>query len=201
MSDCSMVASKLAVILDDILWVLTRSQILKLSSFVHYIIKLRNKHLPLAQQTAATLENSQQNGQQATSSNVASQNQLFNAYDLKETSLHLRTHRVVLHLCDDSTMDGSAQQEQQSSNRQSIYDEPGAALQISLVNIAVDHYPYHVAGAKRVSSSKRNDEEMAFQRKRWAHQLLNNFQETEGKKWMPPQRNTASSLVSFLVDK
>lgn len=196
-----MVASKLAVILDDILWVLTRSQILKLSSFVHYIIKLRDKHLPLAQQTAATLHNThaeqQQQQQRSVSPNVASQNQLFNAYDLKETSLHLRTQHVVLHLCDDSTMEETTQKQQ--PHNQSIYDEPGAALQISLANIVVDHYPYHVAGAKRLSSTKRNDEEMAFQRKRWAHELLNNFQETEGKKWTQPQRNTASTLVSAFL--
>ena len=181
-----MVASKLAVILDDILWVLTRSQIIKLSSFVHYIIKLRNKHLPITQQTAAKQEEGP-----AKSSSVSSQDQLFNAYDLKESSLHLRTQRVDLHLCDDSSLNGN-QSKKKREEYASIYDEPGAALQISLLNIGLDHYPYHVVGTKRISS--KSDDEMAFQRSRWAHQLLNNFQETEGKQWKKP-RNTSATVV------
>lgn len=183
-----MLASKLAVILDDILWVLTRSQIIQLSSFVHYIIKLRNKHLPITQQTAAK----QDDMPLSASSNVPSQDQLFNAYDLTESSLHLRTQRIDLHLCDDSSLNGT---KQKGTEYASMYDEPGAALQISLVNIGLDHYPYHVVGTKRVSG-KANDE-MAFQRSRWAHQLLSNFQETEGKRWTSKSRNSSASLVCF----
>eukprot|EP00111_Clytia_hemisphaerica_P007740 TCONS_00022484-protein len=183
MSDCSMVASKLAVILDDILWVLTQSQIIKLSSFVHYIIKLRNKHLPITHQTAAKQED-----MPTKSSGVKSQDQLFNAYDIPETSLHLRTHRIDLHLCDDSSLNGNLNKKTEFT---SIYDEPGAALQISLLNIGLDHYPYHVVGTKRIST--KQDDEMAFQRSRWAHQLLNNFQETEGKRWKKPRTATVEA--------
>jgi len=189
-SDCSMLASKLAVILDDILWVLTRAQIIQLSSFVHYIIKLRNKHLPITQQTAAK----QEDMPSSATSNVPSQDQLFNAYDLPESSLHLRTHRVDLHLCDDSSLNGP---KQKNMEYESIYDEPGAAIHISLVNISLDHYPYHVVGTKRISA-KSNDE-MAFQRSRWAHQLLNNFKETEGKRWTSKSRNSSASLVCIFL--
>lgn len=190
LADCSMIASKLAVILDDILWVLTRSQIIKLSSFVHYIIKLRNKHLPITHQTAAKQEEGP-----ARSSSVPSQDQLFNAYDLKESSIHLRTQRVDLHLCDDSSLNGN-QSKKKREEYESIYDEPGAALQISLLNIGLDHYPYHVAGAKRISTKPEDD--MAFQRNRWAHQLLSNFQETEGKRFKKP-RNTSATMVSKII--
>ena len=187
LSDSSMIASKLAVILDDILWVLTRSQIIQLSSFVHYIIKLRNKHLPITHQTAAA----KQDEMPAASSSGPSQDQMFNAYDLKESSIHLRTQRVDLHLCDDSSLKGH--QKHKKEDYATIYDEPGAALQISLVNIGLDHYPYHVVGARRIST--KPDDDMAFQRSRWAHQLLSNFQETEGKRWKKP-RSTSATVVS-----
>lgn len=182
MSDSSMIASKLAVILDDILWVLTRSQLLKLSSFVHYMIKLRSKFLPLAHQSAPSPHKTDQSNPVA--SNQQSQDQLFAAYDLIETSFHLRTHRIDLHLCDDSTLSGEKKQPPRSK-----YDESGAALQISIISISLDHCPYHLAGTKR--SVIKADEEVTFQRMRWAHQLMNNFKETEGRQQRTKKSPTA----------
>lgn len=196
MSDCSMLASKLIVILDDILWVLTRSQILKLSSFIHYLIKLRRKFLPIAHQSATLQQKPDETNPSlaaASSSNYsASHNQVFSAYDLLETSIHLRTQRVDLHLCDDSALDGNQPKKNGAHKGKNYgYDEPGAALQISLVNISLDHCPYHMVGTKR--TAVKSDDEVSYNRKRWATQLMNNFQETEGKHWAP-KRNTASLL-------
>lgn len=191
-----MLASKLIVILDDILWVLTRSQILKLSSFIHYLIKLRRKFLPIAHQSATLQQKPDETNPSlaaASSSNYsASHNQVFSAYDLLETSIHLRTQRVDLHLCDDSALDGNQPKQNGAHKGKNYgYNEPGAALQISLVNISLDHCPYHMVGTKR--TAVKSDDEVSYNKKRWATQLMNNFQETEGKHWAP-KRNTASLL-------
>ena len=184
-----MIASKLQIILDDILWVLTRSQILKLSSFVHYILNLRSSYLPIQQQTV--LSNQGDSAASPAAQQGESQNQLFQVYNIDETSIHLRTHRIDLHLCDDTTFVGNASKPPPSTNSKLSFDESGAALQISIVNISLDQYPYHIVGKKR-STPTNSDEEVAFQRKRWATQLYNNFQETEGKQWKQPRRNTSA---------
>ena len=186
LSDCSMVASKLIVILDDILWVLTRSQLLKLSSFVHYMVKLRSKFLPLTRESAPSSTQPTHTPPQ-----TASQDQLFSAYDLTETSFHLHNQRIDLHLCDDSTLQGNLQNQNDSQNT-----HDGAALQISVMAISVDHCPYHLASTKR--SVVKSDEEVMFQRMRWAHELLNNFQETEGKSVRPRKSlKTYGNLVGY----
>ena len=185
-----MVASKLIIILDDILWVLTRSQLLKLSSFVHYMVKLRSKFLPLTRESApSSIQPTHTHPQ------IASQDQLFSAYDLPETSFHLRNHRIDLHLCDDSTLQGNLPNQNDAQN---THDESGAALQISVMAVSVDHCPYHLAGTKR--NVVKSDEEVMFQRMRWAHELLSNFQETEGKGVRPRKSvNTYGSLVNSIL--
>ena len=191
-----MIASKLSIILDDILWVLTRSQILKLSSFVHYLLNLRSSYLPLQQQTA--LSNQTESAVKLpTSPQGESQNKLFQVYNIHETSIHLRTHRIDLHLCDDTTFTGNPSKSKPTPTNKLSFDESGAALQISIVNISLDQYPYHVAGTKRPTLN--SDEEVAFQRKRWSHQLFNNFQETEGKQWKTPKNTSTMGArqVSF----
>lgn len=186
-----MVASKLSIILDDILWVLTRSQILKLSSFIHYLLNLRSSYLPQQQQSHLSNQSDASMGS-TTAQQGESQNQLFQVYNIAETSFHLRTHRIDLHLCDDTTFTGNTTKTKPSTNKLS-FDETGAALQISIVNISLDQYPYHVAGIKRPTLN--SDEEVAFQRKRWSHQLLNNFQETEGKQWRPKKNSVHMSSL------
>ena len=122
-----MVASKLAVILDDILWVLTRSQFLKLSSFVHYLINLRAQYLPLShkQGTGVKSAPTQTTPPMHGTGQGSNLNQMFSAYDLVETSIHLRLHRIDLHFCDDSMLQGGQSKEDNSDP----FNQVGSALQ------------------------------------------------------------------------
>ncbi|XP_065646748.1 bridge-like lipid transfer protein family member 3B isoform X2 [Hydra vulgaris] len=198
--DCTMIASKLAIILDDILWVLTQSQLLKFSSFVQYLLKLRSQFLPISQGSMPNPQRTESNPTYA--DGQATHDNIFSAYNLTETSIHLRTHQVDLHLCDDSSLNGN----QSKDSTDEYFDEAGAALQISLTNIALDHCPYHVAGTYR--SAVRIDDQVAYQRKHWAQQLLTNFRETEGKRRLSrkdsmlsqgPQRQKEILYESFFV--
>ena len=178
-----MIASKLAIILDDILWVLTQSQLLKFSSFVQYLIKLRSQFLPISQGSMPVSQRIESTPTQT--QGQVGQDNVFSAYNLTETSIHLRTHQVDLHLCDDSSLNGN----QPKDPADNYFDEAGAALQISLTNISLDHCPYHVAGTHR--SAVRIDDQVAYQRKQWAHQLMTNFRETEGKIRKTPHNSAA----------
>ena len=184
-----MVASKLAVILDDILWVLTRSQFLKLSSFVHYLINLRAQYLPLShkQGTGVKSAPTQTTPPMHGTGQGSNLNQMFSAYDLVETSIHLRLHRIDLHFCDDSMLQGGQSKEDNSDP----FNQVGSALQISIMNISLDHCPYHIAGMKRTVI--KSDDEVSFQRKRWASQLIDNFKQTDNKHWKTTQRTEKSA--------
>eukprot|EP00794_Sanderia_malayensis_P017924 gene17924-19706_t len=207
--DCSLVSSKLEIILDDILWVLTQSQLLKLSSFVHFILKVRQKFLPLSphsdvQQRPSTSAGGhsasnasshttarRSSGQYQGHGGGSNLNPLFTEHDVEETSYHLRTKRIDLHLCDDQTLDGDKHQAASKSAKQKkSLSENGGALLISIFDIRLEHYPYHIAGLRR--RVNRNDEEASFCRRQWAQQLFDFFLKTEGQSLNPQHSRNAS---------
>uniref|UniRef100_A0A8C3BDP9 UHRF1 binding protein 1 like n=1 Tax=Cairina moschata TaxID=8855 RepID=A0A8C3BDP9_CAIMO len=77
LKDCNVVASKLVLILDDLLWVLTDSQ---LKAMVQY-----------AKSLSEAIEKSTEQRKM----------KLFNDFDVKETSHHLVISHLDLHICDD----------------------------------------------------------------------------------------------------
>ncbi|CAL8071674.1 unnamed protein product [Orchesella dallaii] len=149
--DCQVVACRLSVILEELLWVLTDSQILAALHFVNSLsglvkqateetqrIKAKRKLESLpeyqAQQHQATAMNSSMGG----GTDAA---KIFEAFDIKETSYHFICDRIILHLLDDP------------GNGRSIHPDliNGAALQINFAQIMLDFYPYHLARASRKS--------------------------------------------------
>lgn len=118
MSDCTILASRLVLILDDLLWVLTDSQLNAALHFVDSLASLIKQSTNLTQKTKAKkfLERSpeyqaqvsQSRQQQQTTNpnevhNVLSATQRsFNMFDVKETSYHFYSQRIDLHLCDDA---------------------------------------------------------------------------------------------------
>lgn len=116
LSDCSILASRLVLILDDLLWVLTDSQLNAALHFVDSLASLIKASTNLTQQVKAkkilerlpeyqaqiAQQNRQQNaGTDANAAQSAAQKS-FNMFDVKETSYHFFSQRIDLHLCDDA---------------------------------------------------------------------------------------------------
>ena len=65
---------------------------------------------------------------------------VFARYDVIETSYHLYSDRIDLHLCDDPGGKGRSCHPRLSE---------GGAFQVSLAQLQVDFYPYHLASGDR----------------------------------------------------
>ena len=65
---------------------------------------------------------------------------VFSRYDVIETSYHLYSDRIDLHLCDDPGGKGRSCHPRLSE---------GGAFQVSLSQLQVDFYPYHLASGDR----------------------------------------------------
>lgn len=118
LSDCTILASRLVLVLDDLLWVLTDSQLNAALHFVDSLASLIKTSTNLTQRTKAKKileqlpeyleQQAQQSRQQsagantnANTSTLAAQKS-FNMFDVKETSYHFSSQRIDLHLCDDA---------------------------------------------------------------------------------------------------
>uniref|UniRef100_A0A8C2IAQ6 UHRF1 binding protein 1-like n=1 Tax=Cyprinus carpio TaxID=7962 RepID=A0A8C2IAQ6_CYPCA len=205
MKDCNVIASKLILILDDLLWVLTDSQ---LKAMVQYAKSLseameksaaqRKSMAPETTQVTPAPPSAQQVRTQqasATADQSASMARLFNAYDVRETSHHLQIKHLDLHICDD-TID-----KDRGINKRL----DGGAVQLSFSSISVDYYPYHKAGETCMHWMHYG--EATKSRETWAHSLLDEFKSNlemlknavSGQTQSSPQhgRISTSSSTSF----
>ncbi|KAL6473653.1 hypothetical protein MHYP_G00172140 [Metynnis hypsauchen] len=173
MKDCNVVASKLILILDDLLWVLTDSQ---LKAMVQYAKSLseameksalqRKSMAPESSQAAPAPPSAQQvHTQQAstTQDQSASMARLFNAYNVCETSHHLQITHLDLHICDDI----------HAKDREISKRIEGGAMQLSFSSITIDYYPFHRAGEGCLHWMHYSDATKA--REGWARSLLEEF--------------------------
>ncbi|KAK6487935.1 UHRF1-binding protein 1-like [Huso huso] len=146
LKDCNVVASKLILVLDDLLWVLTDSQ---LKAMVQYAKSLSEAMEKSAQQRKSMASESSESAAPAPSSQqvrtpqtaaAADHNdtiaKLFNSYDVLETSHHLQITHLDLHICDDI----------HAKDRGIKKRITGGAMQLSFNEITVDYYPLHRAG-------------------------------------------------------
>lgn len=185
--DCNVVASKLTFLLDDLLWVLTDSQLKAMMKYAESLSEAMEKSAqqrkslapepvqltppaPSAQQTwAQAFGGSQGNSNSNSSSSRLSQ--YFERFDVKESSYHLLISRLDLHICDDSP----CREPGVSANRLM-----GGAMQLTFRKMAFDYYPFHWAG----DSCKhwvRHCEAMET-RGHWAQKLVTEFQ-SKMEKW------------------
>lgn len=174
LADCSIVASRLVLILDDLLWVLTDSQLKAALHFVDSLSGLIKSSTSVVQRAKAQrkLESlPEYQAQLAQSSKAPDVQQLtpaqkyFNIYDVRETSYHFFSQRIDLHLCDDAGVG--------RSSHPNLKD--GGALQISVQGFQVDYYPYHLAKADRAHWPKYK--EASIPPALWLEQSLNAFRE------------------------
>uniref|UniRef100_UPI00398EFD82 bridge-like lipid transfer protein family member 3B isoform X1 n=1 Tax=Pristiophorus japonicus TaxID=55135 RepID=UPI00398EFD82 len=173
LKDCNVVASKLVLILDDLLWVLTDSQLKAMAQYSKSLSEVMEKSAQQRKsmateptQSATPVPISQQvRTPQATA--AADQNdalaKLFNAFDVKETSHHLIISHLDLHICDDIHV----------RERGFPKQITGGAMQLSFTQITVDYYPYHRAGDSCQHWMYYN--ESTKTRSTWAKELLKEF--------------------------
>ncbi|XP_070612012.1 bridge-like lipid transfer protein family member 3B isoform X2 [Erythrolamprus reginae] len=173
LKDCYVVASKLILILDDLLWVLTDSQ---LKAMVQYakslseaIEKSAEQRKSLASepmQSSVSAYNSQEMKTQQSSA-ASDQNdaivRLFSEFDVKETSYHLAISHLDLHICDDIYT------KEKDANRRIS----GGAMQLSFSQLTIDYYPFHKADES--CSHWMHYSDATKTRSEWAEELLQEF--------------------------
>ncbi|KAL6082360.1 hypothetical protein STEG23_021515 [Scotinomys teguina] len=188
--DCNVVASKLMFLLDDLLWVLTDSQLKAMMKYAESLSEAMEKSAqqrkslapepvqitppaPSTQQTWAQAFGGSQGNSNSSSSRLS---QYFEKFDVKESSYHLLISRLDLHICDDS----QSREPGVSANRLT-----GGAMQLTFRKMAFDYYPFHWAG----DSCKhwvRHCEAMET-RGHWAQKLVMEFQ-SKMEKWYEENR-------------
>uniref|UniRef100_A0A4W6DE78 Bridge-like lipid transfer protein family member 3A n=1 Tax=Lates calcarifer TaxID=8187 RepID=A0A4W6DE78_LATCA len=142
--DCNVLASKLLFILDDLLWVLTDSQ---LKAIIHYAKSLSEAMEKSAQQRKSMTAESLQTAPPspglhslwtepppAPAGTPSNMSQYFDLYDVKESSYHTFISRLDLHVCNDS-----------SSADEDEPPPPGlqGAMQLTFRKLGFDYYPIH----------------------------------------------------------
>ncbi|KAJ8298803.1 hypothetical protein KUTeg_022863 [Tegillarca granosa] len=167
LSDCCIISTRVMLLLDDLLWVLTTTQlkaaILYADSLKEIIKKSREQSKKLAAEKLQQQQQSQQRQRSQSNSNIA---RLFTRYDVQTTSYHVISSRIDLHLCDDSTPD---------TNCSPKHDKriEGGAMQIVFYKLSVDIYPYYPAGGERKSWYRYTDNQGS--RNHWVQQLFSEF--------------------------
>ncbi|MEQ2219978.1 hypothetical protein ILYODFUR_000637 [Ilyodon furcidens] len=173
--DCNVLASKLLFILDDLLWVLTDSQ---LKAIIHYAKSLSEAMEKSAQQRKSMTAESLQTAppspvihslwtepppfSTSTPNNIS---QYFDLYDVKESSYHTFISRLDLHICNDS-----------SSVDEDEPPPPGlqGAMQLTFRKLGFDYYPIH-RPADGCRHWERYSGAMEAQAQ-WAGKLLQEYQ-------------------------
>lgn len=173
MKDCNVIASKLILILDDLLWVLTDFQLKAMLQYAKSLSEAMEKSAAQRKSTApdttqvtpAPPSTQQVRTQQAsaTADQSASMTRLFNSYDVRETSHHLQITHLDLHICDDTN----------AKDRGINKRLDGGAMQLSFSSISVDYYPYHKAGETCMHWMHYG--EATKSRETWTRSLLDEF--------------------------
>ncbi|KAF6122471.1 UHRF1 binding protein 1 like [Phyllostomus discolor] len=174
LKDCNVIATKLVLILDDLLWVLTDSQLKamvqyakSLSEAIEKSTEQRKSMAPEPTQSSAAAPSTQQVKTPQTS-NAPDLNdaivKLFNDFDVKETSHHLVISHLDLHICDD------IHAKEKESNRRIT----GGAMQLSFTQLTIDYYPYHKAGDS--CNHWMHFSDATKTKNGWANELLQEFE-------------------------
>ncbi|XP_040049213.2 bridge-like lipid transfer protein family member 3A [Gasterosteus aculeatus] len=173
--DCHVLASKLLFILDDLLWVLTDSQ---LKAIIHYAKSLSEAMEKSAQQRKSRTAESLQTAPPspglhnlwtgtppAPTGTPSNMSQFFDLYDVKESSYHTFISRLDLHICNDS-----------SSPDDDEAPPPGlqGAMQLTFRKLGFDYYPVH-RPADGCRHWERHSGAMEAQAQ-WAGKLLQEYQ-------------------------
>ncbi|KAM6114552.1 bridge-like lipid transfer protein family member 3A isoform 2-T3 [Phoenicopterus ruber ruber] len=172
--DCNVMASKLMFLLDDLLWVLTDSQLKAMMKYAESLSEAMEKSAqqrkslaPESVQVTPPAPSTQQSWSQpfGVSPNASSIGQYFDKHDMKETSYHLLISRLDLHICDDSHARESGALK---------HGMLGGAMQLTFRRMAFDYYPFHRAEDACKHWVRYSD--AMETRGQWAKKLVGEFQ-------------------------
>ncbi|XP_061178016.1 bridge-like lipid transfer protein family member 3B isoform X2 [Saccostrea echinata] len=182
LSDCGVISTRVMLLLDDLLWVLTDTQlkaaILYINSLKDMIEKSReqsknNAAEALDIQGLTSLYNDNSQSQRPRSqSNPSHVSQLFERFDVQTTSYHVISSRIDLHLCDDNTTDTKNIPGHNSQIE-------GGAMQVIIHKLSVDIYPFFPAGGERKNWYRYTDNQGS--RNPWVQQLFSAFKKQASK--------------------
>ncbi|XP_021501370.2 bridge-like lipid transfer protein family member 3B isoform X1 [Meriones unguiculatus] len=174
LKDCNVIATKLVLILDDLLWVLTDSQLKAMVQYAKSLSEAIEKSTeqrksmaaePTQSSTVASSAQHVKSPQAANASDVSDAIvKLFSDFDVKETSHHLVISHLDLHICDD------VHAKEKESNRRIS----GGAMQLSFTQLTIDYYPYHKAGDSCNHWMYFSDATKT--KNGWANELLHEFE-------------------------
>ncbi|KAL4224791.1 UHRF1 (ICBP90) binding protein 1-like [Mactra antiquata] len=191
LSDCSLISSRIIFLLDDLLWVLTDTQLKSAILYADSLSDMIEKSTEQSKQFASEkLQNQNTQSSEANQFYLQQQQQQqrrqgqeakhFQRFDVLTTSYHLITSRIDLHLCDDS----SNEKDLSPKHNPKIN---GGAMQITFHKVSVDYYPFHYAGGERKNWYRYTDNQGS--RNSWVQELFKEFR-SEVKK----ARETCSSV-------
>jgi hypothetical protein len=149
LADCAVLGCRLVLIMEDLLWVLTDDQLKAALHFADSLTGLLKRATEEMQKIkgARKLESLSENQGQTSKDKIKKRGQtanvaekVFARYDVVETSYHFYSDRIDLHLCDDPGGKGRSCHPDLSG---------GGAFQVSLSQLQLDFYPYHLASGDR----------------------------------------------------
>ncbi|XP_053383939.1 bridge-like lipid transfer protein family member 3B isoform X2 [Mercenaria mercenaria] len=176
LSDCSVIATRIIFLLDDLLWVLTDTQLKSAMLYANSLSTMIEKSSKQSKQLAAEKLKKQvksgadqlymQQQQQSRARSQTNEAKYFQRYDVQTTSYHLITSRVDLHLCDDTP----TEKESSPKHNKKIN---GGAMQITIQRLSLDYYPFHYAGGERKNWYRYTDNQGS--RNTWVQELFKAF--------------------------
>ncbi|XP_014780319.1 bridge-like lipid transfer protein family member 3A isoform X2 [Octopus bimaculoides] len=162
MNDCSIVSSRVILLLDDLLWVLTETQLKAALLYATSLQEVIEKSARQSKQLAAEKLKKQghiasdqlkriQMMKQAKGVHPSKASRVFTKFDVLSTSYHLITSRIDLHLCDDM-------QPRKDSATTYCSKIEGGAMQVTLNKLSIDYYPFNPAGGERKQWYRYSDQ-------------------------------------------
>ncbi|XP_037303509.1 UHRF1-binding protein 1-like isoform X1 [Manduca sexta] len=165
LSDCAVIGSRLAICPEPLAWALTDGQLRAALACAHALAAPVRRATAAATRAKALRKIEEPREQIPTRSSGERDvlARMFARHDVRETSYHLLAPRIDLHLCDDP---GLGRSEKPSLSN-------GGALQLTLVSMQADLFPYHKASNDR--RHWRGYREAATPHSQWLSQSLSSF--------------------------
>ncbi|XP_028174870.1 UHRF1-binding protein 1-like, partial [Ostrinia furnacalis] len=166
LSDCAVIGSRLAIRPEPLAWALTDGQ-LRAALACAAALAEPVRRATAAATRAKALRKIEEPREQIQSRPPSGDRdilaRMFAKHDVRETSYHLLAPRIDLHLCDDPGLG--------RSEKPSLAN--GGALQVTLVSMQADLFPYHKAADDR--RHWRGYREAATPHSQWLSQALSSF--------------------------
>ncbi|XP_045453508.1 UHRF1-binding protein 1-like [Melitaea cinxia] len=166
LSDCAVLGSRLVLRPEPLAWALTDGQLraaLACAAALAGPVKRATDHATRTKAAHKIEEPREQIQSRSASGDKDIIARMFARHDVRETSYHLLAPRIDLHLCDDPGL-GRSEMPQLAN---------GGALQVTLVSMQADLFPYHKASTDR--RHWRGYREAATPHSLWLSQALNTF--------------------------